>query len=133
MDDTSTTHRRNLLLWSLQALAQPADVQVRLFPDFVSKADELALDFDSAYRSARHVADIVPTNLQKDALDAIDAKLAGFSGESNAALWTESALAREPIWQEVRSLAKRALDAFNWSLGPPPFEPKDRGSTYVRG
>jgi hypothetical protein len=34
------------LMLSVQALAQPAEVQLSLLPDFVCKADELALDFD---------------------------------------------------------------------------------------
>ena len=32
---------------SLQALAMPAEIQLGLFPDWVCKADELALDFNN--------------------------------------------------------------------------------------
>jgi hypothetical protein len=32
---------------AVQVLALPADIQLSLFPDFASKVDELALDFDN--------------------------------------------------------------------------------------
>jgi hypothetical protein len=37
---------------SVQALAQPADVQPALFPDFVCVGDELANDFSRLARQA---------------------------------------------------------------------------------
>ncbi len=49
---------RNQLQRAITALAQPAEVQLSLFPDFVCKADELALDFeDDLYETAtkRHL------------------------------------------------------------------------------
>ena len=39
--------------WSLQALASDSDDQLSLFPDFVCKADELALDYGHWSRVAR--------------------------------------------------------------------------------
>jgi len=38
------------LRWPVLALAQPAAVQVRLFPDFAEPADELASEWDLALR-----------------------------------------------------------------------------------
>jgi hypothetical protein len=37
--------------WSVRALAQPAPIQLGLFPGFVVVADELAGDFDAALRT----------------------------------------------------------------------------------
>jgi hypothetical protein len=37
----------------LQALAMPPDVQLALLPDFVCKADELAMDFGEMYMVVR--------------------------------------------------------------------------------
>ncbi len=49
---------RNLLEQAVVALAQSADVQLSLFPDFVCKADELALNFeDGLYEIVGHEAD----------------------------------------------------------------------------
>ncbi len=45
-DDAMFDRMMLRLKHSLQALAMPAEVQLTLFPDFVCKADELALDFD---------------------------------------------------------------------------------------
>ena len=41
------------LKWSLPALALPAEVQLRLFPEFVCIGDELVLDFDNWYHAYR--------------------------------------------------------------------------------
>jgi hypothetical protein len=39
--------------WSVRALAQPAPIQLALFPGFVVVADELAGDFDAAFARCR--------------------------------------------------------------------------------
>lgn len=113
-----------LLQWALQALAQPAEVQMTLFPDFVSKADELAVDFHHwlLYAEEEHLADF--TANQKGALLRIDEFLNVMGGARNAKHWTDDALHHDPMWKEVRGMAKEALDEFGWPNEKPPM---DRG------
>lgn len=99
---------------SLQALAQPAETQLRLYPDGVVKADELALDFEHWRLCAlgRHGCEMSAD--QRRTLDALDQLLAAMSGVSNAGHWTEDALWTDPAWMQVRELAAQALTAFGW-------------------
>jgi hypothetical protein len=110
----------------VQALAQPAHVQLTLFPDFVCKADELALDFDRWREVVLADPDGALTPLQRAALEALDAQLAAMSG-SDKPFWEEDALADALEWGRVRQLAKDTLRAFGWAMAVPP---KDR-AVYV--
>ncbi len=57
---------------SLQALAVPADVQLGLFPDFVCKVDELALDFDNWRLCVVDNSRVCLTDQQKTLLATLD-------------------------------------------------------------
>ena len=120
--------------WSAQALAVPAETQLRLFPDFVCKGEELALEWDQHYRA---VSTDAWTAEQLSATRSLDAKLEAMSRcgpDYDEALWVDdSVLSCSPHWAEVRLLAAAVLDAFGWPSDPPPDDPTDRGSTYVRG
>ena len=116
------------LQWSLQALAQPGEVQFSLFPRFVVVPDELALEFDNWYCTARDVTKF--TTEQVAALGALDMKLTSMSA-SGSPHWTDAALREDPDWENVRRLARGALQAFGWPDAPPPSGPP--GVTYVPG
>jgi hypothetical protein len=109
--------------WAVQALAQPADVQLTLFPSFVVVPDELALDFDNWWRASDAKLGKQWSTNQRMALVALDKLLAAMSGKPE--LWTDLSLQR---WSEVRQLAKNALSAFGWPEAVPPME----RSIYVR-
>lgn len=122
-------------MWSVQALAAPADVQATLYPDFVVKPDELALDFDHGYECARSSVAAGWSEPQRAALAALDAKLDAMSrggAEFTADLWLEPALASDPNWEEVRELARAVLGRFSWSVESPPHAPESRGAWYIR-
>src|SRR5690349_13455351 len=104
----------------LQALAAPPDQQLARFPDFVVKADELALDFDDIFIRIRQDDAPAVSAEQRAHLDEVDALLTAMSGEANAVLWTEQALHEGAEWLEVRRAAARALQAFGWPVEPPP-------------
>ena len=91
--------------WALQALAQPAEVQLSLFPEFVCKPDELALDFDNWLKW--FVSNQVEADLgrKREALDAIDRFFHAVSRPSHAEFWTEVALRLDPRWDAIRFLA----------------------------
>jgi hypothetical protein len=114
---------------TLQALAAPPDVQLARFPDFVVKADELALDFDHALLLVRQEGGEALSVEQHAALSAVDGLLDAMSGAENASLWTEQALREDPEWDRVRAAAAAALRAFGWPVElPPPTQ-----NVYVSG
>jgi hypothetical protein len=127
-------HRQHLL-WSLQMLAAPAQVQVALQPDHVAKADELALEFDHWYECARGSISGEWTPEQSTALSTIDASLARMSAGGpafSAELWSVSALHTASKWEEVRGLARNALRCLGWPLEDPPATTA-RGQEFVAG
>ncbi|HSI36548.1 MAG TPA: thioredoxin domain-containing protein, partial [Tepidisphaeraceae bacterium] len=106
--DLPPPHAVRELKRSLQALAAPADAQLRMFPAGVAKADELALDYN-------HWLDVVSgwgfelsEGQQRDLAD-VDRALETMSGPNDH--WSESALQSDPAWANVRDLARRALAA----------------------
>ena len=115
--------------WALQALAQPAEVQLSHFPNFVCKADELALDFGNCFKW--YLGSQTGANLdeKREALESIDQYLDAMSGPSHAEFWTESALRLDPRWDAIRFLAKHALKSFGW----PPEEPPRGRAVFVPG
>lgn len=105
------------LKWALQALAQPSDTQIELFPAFVCVPDELVLDYDEWFRKVRNEHDLTPEQL--NSLRKLDAAIEKESGPSHAELWTEAALHTDPRWERFRELARNALAAFDWPMSVP--------------
>lgn len=123
-DDSARPGARTQFIWCIQALAcGPAD-QLSLFPDFVCKADELALDFDHWFGVAQSWFGDEITDEQLAALKAIDSHLDAMSNggaEFTEDLWYEGALSTRKEWEDVRSLAKSALACFGWPVQKPPY------------
>jgi hypothetical protein len=107
------------LIHALQALAAPAEIQLARFPDFVVKADELALDFDDALRRAGRPGNHL-SPAQRTALARVDEFLTRMSGAANAPKWTDAAVQSSPEWVAVRALAADALRALGAPVEPPP-------------
>jgi hypothetical protein len=104
------------LMHSIQLLAQPAEVQDALLPDFVSKPDELALDFDHWRRCLETNGTPSFSAEQYDALRTLDTRIDDvFHGERD-----ESVLLTDPAWEPVRRAARDVLSVFGWPLGQPP-------------
>jgi hypothetical protein len=111
----------------VQALAQPASVQLGLIPSFAVVGDELVLEFDDALRGFR-AEDHPATPAQRDALQQLEALIDHLSGPQNEAFWLDaSQLAVDPRWEEIRSLAKSVRAAFDW----PDEVPAPDGAIYV--
>ena len=106
---------RNQLQRAVVALAQPADIQLSLFPDFVCKAGELARDFeDGLYEMVGHEGEF--SDQQRAAIDALDKLISSKSGERHASFWTDTAVREHPIWEEIRTAAKLAAATLEWDL-----------------
>lgn len=111
--------------WSLRALAQPATVQIGLYPSFVEVADELALELEE-HLQRTDLDLLAPT--QRDAVRALDRALEEMSGPARAELWHVAALDVAPEWTRLRELASQVIATMGWSSEPPPI---DRGAIYV--
>jgi hypothetical protein len=104
---------------ALQALAAPAEVQLGLFPDFVCKADELALDFGHWHECVVGNGADSLTQQQLSWLNALDERLGAMSGMHHSASWTDEALRTGPEWVEIRALAAESLLSLGWDLVAP--------------
>ena len=117
------------LMWAVQALAQPADVQPALFPPFVVVADELALEFDHWREVAEGSAGEQWSPGQRSTVAALGQALIAMSGPGRPALWSEPGCLSRPEWAEIRRLAGATLIAFAWPADRPP----DGRGVYVPG
>ena len=108
---------------ALQALAAKPEDQLRIYPDFVCKVDELALDYNDWLGVCEGLpdADLHPAALML--LRVIRARLGAMSGQANAELWTETALRDRSEWKDIRTMACKALSVLKWPLEPPPPSP----------
>src|ERR1700754_1824521 len=86
--------------WCVRALAQDAETQRALYPDFACVADELALEFDEYLRAIEDDLGALPAS---ELIRALDDKLTAMSGPAHADLWTEEALSAAVEWADVRS------------------------------
>jgi hypothetical protein len=121
MMEKSTGAANSRLEWSLRALAQPALVQVGLFPSFVECADELALDFDESLELLSEKGGQPEIDeQQRRAIEAVDAQLQKMSTDQGRDYWSNESLANSVEWARVRSLARDALLALGLSTSPPP-------------
>jgi len=104
---------------SVQLLASPAEVQLRLLPCFVCKADELALEFDQWREVTLHNYQRDLSTEQLSSLAALDEKL-DYLTTKGREHWTDEAVSGSHDWQDVRGLASRVLEVFQWPLETPP-------------
>lgn len=107
MSDSPRALRR-----ALQALAQPVSVQRALFPEFSSVGDELARVFLTALRDPA-----VRSDAEQAAVESIEALFVSHGGAGHADFWDDLEHSR---WEELRGLARAALQAHGW----PPRVPR---------
>ncbi len=95
----------------LQSLAQPPEVQLRLTPDFVDVAEQLAGEFYylTWYALNKHRHDF--SDSKKGMLKELNAFLVNIGFNDR---WNKEALYCDADWNETRGLAKTALNEFGW-------------------
>ncbi len=93
--------------WSLLALAQPAKIQLGLFPDFANAADELALNWEEALEDTD--LDELPANA-KVTIKELDDYMLSISGKDNAELWTSQSISSSVQWAKMRKIACKAVN-----------------------
>jgi hypothetical protein len=113
---------------SIQLLACPPQVQLQMLPDFVVKADELALDFDLWREVVLHNFRSELTTDQISSIDSIDRILSDLT-DMGPEHWTDDAVLKSEEWNRIRALAAVALESFGWAREMPP----SHADEYVGG
>jgi hypothetical protein len=105
------------LQWATQALSQPPDVQLSLYPDFTNKPYELLSDFDNWYQATRWRKSLPISDIQGAELK----KIFEFSQNIPEELLSEEAVKNDTTWAELRKKAGYVLTLFGWKSEPPPM------------
>ena len=125
----TANEKRRRLVESVVLLASGAAEQQQVLPEWVVRADEIALIFDECYQYVGELAQQDRLNdRQIEVLRSIGQRLEAMSGQSQAALWTDQALAADSNWQWIRQRARDALEL----LGTKPHTPQLDWVTFVR-
>lgn len=100
---------------ALLLMAEPATSQLEIFANQCA-GDEMAIGFEKAYTLQKEsLASRFSLNaIKTESLDHIDQYLTKLSHEEDESFWLDPAWLRaHPGWEEIRSLAKKALRALN--------------------
>lgn len=113
---SAMSSRDRALRRALQALAQPASIQLALFPELASPGDEMARLLAQAVRQAEVVKPELELTLAR-----LEARFVEHGGPGHADFWDDLTDSR---WHEIRQLAEAALRASGWAVAKP--QPYDR-------
>jgi hypothetical protein len=103
---------------SLQVLACDSQNQINHFPPGVDIIGELFMDY-WGYSQAIGTYWEISEN-QEIRLKTLRDYFFTLDDPAYEDFWTVEALSTDPHWEEIRSLAKKALTAFNWPIEVPP-------------
>ena len=95
---------------SLELLAAPPNIQLRVVPAFGYRADELYLSFD--HWSAKLLSSF-QSELATEQLYYLDS-LQQIFVQMGHDCWTDSGVAASAEWERVRHLSSKTLQAFGW-------------------
>ncbi|AXH62568.1 hypothetical protein ABN306_20915 [Providencia huaxiensis] len=105
------------LEWITRAFMQPSDTQMRLFPDFVNVADQLAVEWEIALDDINYELLSIE---QSSAIKELDDYMLSISGSNNIHFWNNEALSSYIEWENMRALARNVVVSMGWSESPPP-------------
>jgi len=112
------THLKHML----QLLSLPGDDLLRHYPNGSCKSCEMALDYENWAGVVLGQDEAELTREQRLKVIELNTHFSSFSGQRNAALWTDDAVRHAPEWTKVRRLTAEALEHFGWDPVPPPTE-----------
>ena len=104
------------LEWVTRAFMQPSDTQMRIFPDFVNVADQLAVEWEIALDDINYeLLSIEQSSMIKE----FDDYMLSISGPSNVRFWDNEALSSSTEWENMRILARKIVVSMGWLETPP--------------
>ena len=110
---------------SLFVLASPCAEQVKLFPDFTHKGDEMVIEFGDAF-DVLDKSELPVEGL--NALDTLDRYLIEHSGDAFAEHYLDNDLLNSSsIWVMIRKLANDAIVSLDWQYEVP----TSSGAEYI--
>jgi hypothetical protein len=95
---------------SLELLAAPPEIQLRVVPSFGYRADELYLSFD---HWRMKVLGSFQSELEEEQLSGLDS-LQQIFVQMDQGFWTDAAIVASAEWRHVRHLSGETLQAFGW-------------------
>ncbi|MFC8833295.1 hypothetical protein ACFT8V_08845 [Streptomyces griseoincarnatus] len=110
MERPDPTSRRRLLMEALTVLAAPASAQTAWLEKHGVLTDEIALDFDHAFRMAERLVEegLLSRGALPD-LRMIDSIFDEMTRDGAPDRWTTAALIGDAGWGQARGLAQRVL------------------------
>ena len=104
---------RSWLIEVLDVLTWPADQQLDYIRGLGVGIDEMALQFDDAFRIAINKVDERSLDAETfDLLKRIDERF-GVMTKQGGSVWNEEGLSRSSEWQDIRALATEARSKLN--------------------
>jgi len=119
---------RDSLLWevelkfSLQALASPPDIQVRIFGGGACVTCELLENFEAASNGYSYEHRYVISPEQHRRLVELQHLIESLDDKSDLECFNNDLLCSRKPWSEIRQASARALKEFGWPVEPPPRE-----------
>ncbi|MFI9604826.1 hypothetical protein ACIHCX_34160 [Streptomyces sp. NPDC052043] len=110
MENPDPAFRRRLLLEALIVLAAPAPAQTAWLEKHGVVTDEIALDFDHAFRMAERLVEegLLSSGALPD-LRMIDSIFDEMTRDESSDQWTTAALISDVGWAQARGLAQQVL------------------------
>ncbi len=114
MKRTARTPREEALYNAIRDLSLPGKEALEGLATGRGRADAMALCFDEQYTGFMENMTTLPGESQLLSLQQLDAALNAISGPENLDLWTDASFANDPLWADIRALARQVLIEFDW-------------------
>ncbi|MFD5317574.1 hypothetical protein [Streptomyces sp. NPDC127098] len=121
METSGPASRRRFLMDALTVVAADAPAQVAWLEKHGVVVDEIALNFDDAFRMAERLVEegvLSPATLPQ--LRLIDSSFAEMTRDGSSDRWTTAALRSDEGWSQARGVARQILarEGLDWSVLP---------------
>lgn len=109
------------LKWSLRALSHDPEIQKSLFPPNSIIREEIIMEYEEAVgMDFERINTIIGcTQEQFCSLKKLDDYLLELYREKGESVWLNNSELYSAEWDNIRVLARKALNAFGWSLDIP--------------
>jgi hypothetical protein len=114
MSSQSNSSNQSSLCLVVRHLSLPGKEALTNLPVGQHRAETLAITFDAHYTDFMDSMAALPGEAQLLALQELDSALNAISSPDTAELWTDASFANDPLWDDIRLLARNVLAKFDW-------------------